>query len=87
MIDIEELKNQNEDLVYLGDTPEQYQEAIVGLTCDGNHVVYDYDTFAECLVKEGMTEEEEYDWIGYNNLRSLPYAGEYAPVMIHSLER
>ena len=30
MIDIEELKNQNEDLVYLGDTPEQYRDAIVG---------------------------------------------------------
>ena len=75
------------DVVYLGDTPEQYADAIVGLTCDGNHVVYDYDKFAECLMKEGMTEEEAYDWIGYNTLRSLPYAGEYAPVMMHSLER
>lgn len=39
MIDIEELKNENEELVYLGDSPEQYKDAIVGLTCDGNHVV------------------------------------------------
>ena len=83
---IEELKNINEDLVYLGDTPEQYADAIVGTTCDGNHVVYDYDKFAECLVKEGMTHEEAYDWIGYNTLRSLPYAGEYAPIMINSVE-
>ncbi len=85
MIDIEELKSINEDLIYLGDTPEQYADAIVGTTCDGNHVVYDYDKFAECLLKEGMTHEEAYDWIGYNTLRSLPYAGEYAPIMIHSI--
>lgn len=82
MIDIEELKSQNEDLVYLGNTPEQYQDAIVGLTCDGNHVVYDYDKFAESLVSEGMTQEEAYEWIEYNTIRSLPYAGEYAPVVI-----
>ena len=84
MIDIEELKSINEELIYLGDKPEQYADAIAGITYDGNHVIYSVEKFQECLVKEGMTHEEAYDWIGYNTLRSLPYAGEYAPIMIHS---
>ena len=85
MIEIDELKNENEDLVYLGDSPEQYKDAIVGLTCDSNHVVYDYDKFADCLVSEGMTYEDAYEWIEYNTLRSLPYAGAYGPIMMHSV--
>ena len=36
---IDELKIINEDLIDLGDKPEQDQDAIVGITYDGNHVV------------------------------------------------
>lgn len=49
MIDFEELKNINEDLVYLGDKPEQYQDAIVGITYDNNHVIYSYNKLIECF--------------------------------------
>ena len=86
MIDLEELKCINEDLVYLGDTPEQYQDAIVGVTYDSNHVIYDVDKFMELLTKEGMTPEEAEDWVSYNTARAIPYMGEFAPILMHSRE-
>ena len=87
MVDIEELQGINENLLYLGDKPEQYQDAIVGITYDGNHVIYSVEKFAECLVKEGMSHEEAADWISYNTARSLPYMGENAPILMNEIDR
>lgn len=38
------------------ESPE-YDDAIIGTTHDGR-VVYDFEKMCDCLVKEGMTEEE-----------------------------
>lgn len=85
MVDLDEFEEMNENLVYLGDPPSQYRDAIIGITEDYNHVVYSYDKFAKCLVKEGMTPEEADEWIGFNTVRSLPYMGECAPILMHEL--
>lgn len=82
----EEMQGWNENLVYLGDKPEQYKDAIVGLSNDDNHVIYSYNKFRDCLVKEGMTSEEAEDWISYNTLRALPYMGKYAPILMYDIE-
>ena len=82
---VEELKSINEDLIYLGDKPEQYADAIVGITYDGNHVIYSVEKFAECLMKEGMSHEEAEDWISYNTARAIPYMGEYAPILMNEI--
>ena len=84
---IEELKNINEDLIYLGDKPEQYQDAIVGITYDGNHVIYSVEKLVECLVNEGLSYVEAADWISYNTSRAIPYMGEYAPILMNVMER
>lgn len=86
MIDIEELKSINEDLIYLGDKPEKYQDAIVGLTYDGNHIIYSVEKFIECLMKEDMTEEDATEWISYNTARAIHYMGEYAPILMNEME-
>ena len=86
MIDIEELKSINENLIYLGDKPEQYQDAIVGITYDGNHIIYSVVKFAECLKKEDLTDEEAADWISYNTARAIPYMGEFAPILMNEIE-
>lgn len=86
MIDIEELKSINESLIYLGDKPEQYQDAIVGITYDGNHIIYSVEKFTGCLMKEDMTDEEAADWISYNTARAIPYMGEFAPILMNEIE-
>lgn len=72
----------NPNLVYIGDTPECYRSAIIGISDDSNHVVYSYSKLIEAFIDGGMTEEEAAEWFDFNTARSLPYAGEYRPIVV-----
>lgn len=62
-----------------------YDSAIIGITED-NQVVYDYEKMIEHLMQEDdMDYEEAADFISYNTIRSLPYAGEGAPIIMYSI--
>lgn len=62
-----------------------YDKSIVGITTDGR-VVYDYDKMViEIMEDEEWSYEEAVDWIDYNTIRSLPYAGENAPIIMYTL--
>ena len=62
-----------------------YDGSIIGVTTDG-HVVYDYDKMVEELMQdEEWSYEEAAEWIDYNTIRSLPYAGENAPIIMYKL--
>lgn len=61
-----------------------YDEAIVGVTDEGQ-VVYDFELMVKCLVDQGMTELEAIDFIEYNTIRALPYAGENPPIIMNRL--
>lgn len=62
-----------------------YDFAIIGIT-DDNQVVYDYDKMILFLEQEdNMSYEDAADFINYNTIRSLPYAGEGAPVIMYSI--
>lgn len=63
-----------------------YDDALVGVTEDGR-AVYDYDKMVAWLVEtEGFTADEAIDWIEYNTLRALEYAGPDGPVILHKIE-
>lgn len=60
-----------------------YDESIIGQTFDGR-AIYDVEKMAEELSKDDeIPLEEAIDFIDYNAIRSLPYAGEKAPVVVH----
>ena len=62
-----------------------YDESIVGVTFDGR-VIYDYDLMVlELICHEGFSHEEAVDWIEYNTLRSLPYGGKKAPLVVSNV--
>ena len=62
-----------------------YDSAIIGIT-ENNQVVYDYEKMIEHLMQEDDTDyEEAVDFISYNTIRSLPYAGEGAPIIMYSI--
>lgn len=60
-----------------------YDDSIVGIAHDGR-IVYDYQLMIQELAKEdGITYEEAQEWIDYNTIRALPYAGDKAPIVIN----
>ena len=66
-------------------TNPDYDDAIIGISHD-DRVIYDYDKMIEHLMTyEDMTDEEAADYISYNTIRSIPYAGEYAPIVMYGL--
>ena len=63
-----------------------YDGSIVGVTTD-DRVVYDYDKMVEELMEdEGWSYEDAAEWINYNTIRALPYAGEHAPIIMYALQ-
>lgn len=62
-----------------------YDNSIIGVTFDGR-VIYDYDLMVmELMSDEGWSHDEAVDWIEYNTLRSLPYAGKNAPLVVSNV--
>lgn len=63
-----------------------FDNSIIGVTTDGN-VVYDYAKMVSELMRDdNLSAQEAIDWIEYNTIRSIPYAGEMAPVVMLALE-
>ena len=62
-----------------------YDGSIVGVTTDGR-VVYDYDMMVEELMEdEKCSYDDAVDWIEFNTIRSLSYAGENRPIIMFSI--
>lgn len=85
-------QNYGEDLIVF-ENPS-FDSAIVGVTHD-DRVIYDYDKMIESLMadesfkdKDGtlLSYDDAVDWIEFNTLRSIPYAGDRAPVVMYNLE-
>lgn len=63
-----------------------FDEAIVGVT-DESQVVYDYDKMVQILMdRDGMDETEAIEFIEYNTIRAIPYAGEHAPIVMSRID-
>ncbi len=77
-------ENDHEDTIVL-ESPD-YLSAIVGISEDGR-LVYSYNKMIEHLMTvENMDAEEAMEFIDYNTIRALPYAGEMAPIVLYDIE-
>jgi len=73
-----------EDIVLLKD--ESYDSALIAVT-DDCRAVYSYDKMVEWYMeKNGCDADDAMEWIDYNTLRAIPYAGEKAPIVVKELE-
>ena len=69
-------------IIFSGDS---YDDALIGVSEDGR-AIYDYDLMIEWLmVNDNMTDVDAMEWIDYNTIRSLPYVGDKAPIVMHRL--
>ena len=70
--------------VMIFDNPS-FDTALVGVTTD-NQAVYDYEKMVCWLMDEQhFTFQDAVEWIEYNTIRSLPYMGDSAPIIINSV--
>lgn len=73
-----------EDIVLLKD--ESYDSALIAVT-DDFRAVYSYDKMVEWYMeKNGCSAEEAMEWIDFNTLRAIPYAGAMAPIVVKEME-
>jgi hypothetical protein len=64
-----------------------YDSAIIGYDADNYRVVYDYEKMIEHLMDiDGMEYDEAVEFIEYNTIRSLPYAGSNSPIVLHKFD-
>lgn len=62
-----------------------YDGSIIGVTTD-DRVVYSYDKMVEELMQdEEWSYEDAVEWIDYNTIRALPYAGENGPIIMYNI--
>lgn len=78
------VNNGYEDVVVLSDF--SYDDALIGVTED-NRAVYDFDKMVQWLIDtEGFSRDEAVEWISYNTVRALDYAGPDAPIIVYMLQ-
>ena len=62
-----------------------YDDALIGVTEDGR-AVYDFDKMVSWLMqREGWSRLEAVEWIEFNTIGALPYAGDQAPIIIYPI--
>jgi len=70
-----------EDIILIDDV--DYCDALIGTTHD-DRAVYDIDLMAkELMEKEGLSEDDAFDHIEFNIIRSLPYIKGKSPIIIY----
>ena len=68
-----------EDIIILKNF--SYDTALVGIS-DDRRAIYDFNKMVQWLMRvEGFDETEAIEWIEYNTIRALPYAGAKAPIV------
>ncbi len=66
------------------DNPD-FDNAVIGLTTD-NRVVYNFNLMVEDMARrDNIPPEDAIDFIDYNTIRSIPYAGANAPVVMYPI--
>lgn len=83
--EISEYAEENNLTIKLFDNP-RYPNSIIGLTQD-NRAIYDMELMiADLMAEDGIEYIDALEFIEYNTLRALPYAGSDAPIILYQKE-
>lgn len=81
----EEIRQELDEDAVVFDNPS-FDNSIIGITTDGK-AVYDYEKMVdELMTDDNISEQEAIDWIEYNTIRAIPYAGEMAPIIMFTFK-
>ena len=63
-----------------------FDNSIIGTTFDGR-AIYCYEKMvAELMGDEAWDYEDAIEWIEFNTIRALPYAGAKKPIIVYAME-
>lgn len=62
-----------------------YRNAVLGVSDDGRVIYSERIILEDMMIDEGMDLESALDHFSYNLLRSLPYMGNMAPIILHDI--
>ena len=80
-----EIREMLDDGAIVFDNPA-FDNSIIGTAINGQ-AVYCYESMVNELMQDDtLSEQDAIDWIEYNTLRSIPYAGEMAPIVIFTIK-
>ena len=64
---------------------ESYDDALIGVSQDGR-AIYSFEKMVEWLMnKDNITQTEAIEFIEFNTIRAIPYAGAKAPIVMYGL--
>ena len=64
-----------------------YDSAIIGYDANDSRIIYDYEKMVEHLMEaDGMEYDEAVEFIDYNTIRAIPYAGPNAPIVLNKID-
>lgn len=79
------LRDNDHEGTALFESPD-YLSAIMGITEDGR-LIYSYDRMVASLMAEDHIDEDEaIEFIDYNTIRTIPYMGEKAPIIMYDIQ-
>jgi len=76
-----------EDVIIFGNhgSGDSYDSAFIGISEDGR-AIYDFDLMVEWVMEQdGCSADDAIEWIEYNAIRSLPYVGTKAPIIMYRI--
>lgn len=81
----EEIRQELDEDAVVFDNPS-FDNSIISVTTD-DKAVYDYEKMVdELMTDDNISEQEAIDWIEYNTIRAIPYAGEMAPIIMFTFK-
>ena len=75
-----------EILAHINEIADGLEDAILGILqgcCHPTVICYDYDLCVECLMRQGMSEEDADEWMTFNVLGA--YMGKGTPLFLLNL--
>jgi hypothetical protein len=60
-----------------------FDDAILGIDCNQERIIYDISVMIEILVKDGLTQEDALEYLNYNVLSA--YVGDNTPIYIYKM--
>ena len=73
-----------DDTIFL-DPKDEFDQAIVGVSHDSHHLIYDYEKLLTAIMNQSQSEEEAQEWLDYNIMGGINTNLPGFPIIMYSV--